>query len=223
MAGTLADLKADVQSYTSYDEPDFVAQIPMFIRQAEERAFYFVQLPNFRRSVTGTFTASNQYLQLPDDFLAPASLAIIRTSGAYEYLLNKDVNYIRAVFPNPTTTGEPTHYALFDASADDTTILVGPTPDLAYSTELHYFYKPASLTLGDIATTTTWLSLNAYDTLLYGTLDEASTWMKKNAGIDNMGETYSQRFALALQGLKNLGESRDRKDVYRGGEKRKPE
>lgn len=220
---TLGELKEAIQSYTTYDEPDFVAMIPAFIRQAEERTNFFIQLPNFRRNVTGNFTASNQYLQLPADFLAPASLAVIRANGDYVYLLNKDVNFMREVFPNPATTGEPTHYALFDASADDTTIIVGPTPDTAYATELHYFYKPASLTLDDDDANETWLSNNAYDCLLYGTLDEASTYLKKNAGIDNMSETYGQRFALALQGLKNLGESRDRKDTYRGGEKRKPE
>lgn len=220
---TLGELKADLLSYTTYDEPDFVAHLPAFIRQAEERIWFFVQLPNFRRNVTGNFTEGTPYLQLPDDFLAAASLAVIRANGDYEYLLNKDVNYIRAVFPNPNTRGEPTHYALFDASAEDTTILVGPTPDQNYAAELHYFYKPASLTLDDDDANETWLSNNAYDTLLYGALDEASTWMKKNAGVDNMGDTYSQRFALGLQSLKNLGESRDRKDTYRGGEKRKPE
>lgn len=220
---TLGDLKADLASYTTYDDPDFVAMFPAFIRQSERRIFFFVQLPNFRKAVTGNFTAANPYLQLPSDFLAPASLAVIRANGDYEYLLNKDVSYIRAVFPNPSMTGEPTHYALFDADADDTTILVGPTPDQSYATQLNYFYEPASLTLNDNNANETWLSVHAYDTLLYGALDEASTWMKKNAGIDNMGETYSQRFALALQGLKNLGESRDRKDTYRGGEKRKPE
>ena len=223
MTGTLGDLKADIQSYTTYDEPNFLAQLPLFIRQSEERIFFFVQLPNFRQSVTLSFATSDPYLQTPEDFLASASLAVIRANGDYEYLLNKDVNFIRATYPNPTTLGEPRHYALFDADASNTTLLVGPTPDADYSAELNYFYKPASLTLGDNDANTTWLSLNAYDTLLYGALDEAATWMKKNAGIDNMGDTYSQRFALALQGLKNLGESRDRKDTYRSGEKRKPE
>lgn len=220
---TLGDLKADIASYTTYDAPEFSAALNAFIRESEERIWYFVQLPNFRRNVTGNFTAGNAYLQLPADFLAAASLAVIRANGDYEYLLNKDVNYIRAVFPNPTLLGEPTHYSLFDASDTDTTILVGPTPDLSYATELHYFYRPVSLTLDNVDSNETWLSNNAYDTLLYGALDEASTWMKRNAGVDNMGEVYGQRFALALQGLKNLGESRDRKDTYRGGEKRKAE
>lgn len=219
---TLADLKAAVQSYTTYTEDEFVAMIPAFIREAETRIFYTVQIPAFKRNVTGNFTAGNQYLELPTDFLAPASLAVILATGEYVYLLNKDVNFIREAYPNPTTTGVPSHYAIFDADADNTSIIVGKTPASSYATELHYFYEPASLTAG-AEDGTTWLSINAYDALLYGTLDESATWMKKNAGIDNMGDTYGQRFLMALQGLKNLGEARDRKDVYRSGEKRMPE
>lgn len=219
---TLATMTADIIAYTTYDEADFVANIPTFIRQSETRIWYTIQLPNFRRNVTGNFTASNQYLTLPDDFLAPASLAVILSTGEYVYLLNKDVNFIREAYPNPTTTGVPSHYAIFDADADNTAIIVGKTPDQAYATELHYFYKPASLAdAGDAGTT--WLSIHAYDALLYGALDEASTYLKRNAGVDNMGDVYGQRFLMALQGLKNLGEARDRKDVYRGGEKRMPE
>ena len=223
MVYTLADLEADVQSYTQYDDTDFVANIPNFIRQAEERIWYFVQLPFFRKNVTGAFTAGNKYLQLPDDFLAPASLASISlTTGEYNFLLNKDVNYIREIYPNPTTTGVPVCYALFSADADNTTIIVAPTPDVAYNAELHYFYKPASLTAG-ASSGTTWLSENAYDTLLYGTLSEAANWMKRTSGIDGMADTYDARFLLGGQGLQNLGEARDRKDVYRGGEKKLPE
>lgn len=219
---TLAQTTADIIAYTTYDEDDFVASIPTFIRQAEERIWYTVQLPNFRRNVTGNFTAGNQYLELPGDFLASASLAVILSTGEYVYLLNKDVNFIRETFPNPSTQGVPSHYAIFDADAENTAIIVGKTPDDSYDTELHYFYKPASLAdAGDSGTT--WLSENAYDALLYGSLDEASTYLKRNAGIDNMGDTYGQRFLMALQGLKNLGEARDRKDVYRSGEKRMPE
>jgi hypothetical protein len=221
MVYTLADLEADVQSYTQYDDPGFVAMIPSFIREAEERIWYFVQLPFFRKNVTGAFTAGNKYLQLPDDFLAPASLAVI-VLNEYTYLLNKDVNYMREVYPDPTVTGVPKFYALFSADADDTTIIVAPTPAQNYATELHYFYKPASLTAG-ASSGTTWLSENAYDTLLYGTLEEAANWMKRTSGIDGMADTYGQRFLIGLQGLKNLGEARDRKDVYRSGEKRSPE
>lgn len=217
---TLADLTADIIAYTTYDDTDFVADIPRFIEAAEERIFYFVQLPEYQSNVLGSFTAGNAYLQLPADFLAAASLAIILTSGAYVYLLPKETSYIREVYPNPSTTGQPTCYALFSADSSETTILVGPTPDLAYNTQLQYFYRPASLVTD---TTGTWLSNHAYDTLLYGALSEASNYLKRVAGIDNMGDTYEQRFLVGLQGLKNLGESRDRKDVYRNGEKRKAE
>ncbi len=220
---TLAQLKTNLQEYTTYfDETDNIGMLDTFIRQAEERIFYTVQLPNFRRNVTGSFTLGNQYLTLPADFLAPASLAVILSTGEYVYLLNKDVNFIREAFPNPTVTGVPSHYAIFDADADNTSIIVGKTPAAAYATELHYFYKPTSLVDG-ADDGTTWLSIHAYDALLYGALDESSAYLKRNAGIDNMGDTYGQRFLMALQGLKNLGEARDRKDVYRSGEKRSPE
>lgn len=218
---TLAEITADIIAYTTYDDPDFVAEIPRFIEAAEERIWYFVQLPDFQRNVIGNFTAGNAYLQLPDDFLAAASLAIVLATGAYVYLLPKETSYIREVYPNPSSTDQPTCYALFSADEDDTTILVGPTPDDDYATQLQYFYKPASLTLNPAGGT--WLSNNAYDTLLNGSLSESANFLKKVAGIDNMGDTYEQRFLVGLQGLKNLGESRDRKDVYRNGEKRKAE
>lgn len=220
---TLGDLKVAVEEYTTYSEPTFLVSINSFIRAAEERIWFFVQLPNFRKNLVSSFTLGAQYQDLPQDFLASASLAAILPSGEYVYLLNKDVDYIRAVYPNPTTRGEPTHYALFTADNAMTQLLIGPTPDLSYGFELNYFYRPESLTEGDIDANTTWLSVHAYDTLLYGALSEAANWMKKSAGIDGMGDTYEQRFVLGLQGLKNLGESRDRKDTYRSGEKRTPE
>lgn len=220
---TLAELTADIELYTKYDSPDFIASIPRFIRESEERIWYFVQLPYFRRAQTGTLTAGNQYLQLPADFLAASSLALLNPpAGSDAFLLNKDVEYIRQVFPSASDTGVPFCYALFDAGGtlNATTIIIGPSPDDDYSVELNYFYKPASLVDDPDGT---WLSVNAYDTLLYGALSEASNWMKRNAGIDNMADTYEQRFLIDLQGLKNLGEARDRKDTYRSGEKRKPE
>lgn len=218
---TLAAMVAEIELYTSYEDPDFIAEIPRFIQAAEERVWYFVQLPDFQRNVTGTFTAGNPYLQLPADFLAAASLAItIPVTLEFRYLLPKETSYIREVYPVQATTGVPTCYALFSAGAGDTTIIVGPTPVASYQTELNYFYKPASLVTD---TSGTWLSINAYDTLLYGALSESANYLKRVAGIDNMGDTYEQRFLIGLQGLKNLGESRDRKDVYRNGEKRKAE
>lgn len=217
---TLAAMTADLLAYTTYDDADFVAEIPRFIEASEERVWFFVQLPFFRRSQTGTMTSGNPYLQLPDDFLAASSLSIDTGAAGWKFLLNKDVEYIREVYPVVATTGEPFAYALFDADEDDTTIIIGPTPNASYSCQLNYFYRPASLT---VDTGGTWLSEHAYDTLLYGALSESANFLKKVAGIDNMGDTYEQRFLIGLQGLKNLGESRDRKDTYRSGEKRKSE
>lgn len=219
---TLAETTADIQSYTTYDSDEFVATIPTFIRQSEERIWFFVQgLPYFRRAQTGAMTSGNPYLQLPDDFLAASSVMItIPVTLESVFLLNKDVEYIREVYPVATSTGVPFCYALFDADEDDTTIIIGPTPNAAYDVQLNYFYKPPSLV---DQPTGTWLSEHAYDTLLYGALSESAVWLKKNAGIDNMGDTYEQRFVAGLAALKNLGESRDRKDTYRSGEKRRAE
>jgi hypothetical protein len=138
-------------------------------------------------------------------------------TGNYSYLLNKDVSYIREIWPNPNTQGTPFAYSLFDADANTTSILMGPTPDLAYSVELNYFYRPGSLVDNPAGT---WLSENAYDALLYGALSESANWLKKTAGIDSMGDAYEARFVSACAALKNLGEGRDRKDTYRGGELR---
>lgn len=217
---TLATLTAAAISYTTYDSDEFVAEIPQFIQASEERIWYTAQIPNFKRGQTGNLDASSPYLSLPADFLAPASLAVILPTGDYVYLLNKDVSYMREVYPNPSTTGVPYAYSLFDADADTTNILVGPTPDLSYACELNYFYRPGSLVDNP---TGTWLSEHAYQALLYGTLSEAANWMKKTSGIDGMGDTYEARFVGAIAALKNLGESRDRKDVYRSGELRSPE
>ena len=218
---TLAQMTDDILAYTTYDADDFVAEIPRFIQQSETRVWFFVQLPFFRKSQIGAMTSGNPYLQLPSDFLAPSSLMItIPVTLESRFLLNKDVEYIREVYPVATSTGVPFAYALFDADADDTTIIIGPTPNANYVTQLNYFYSPPSLV---DEPTGTWLSENAYDTLLYGALAESAVFLKKNAGIDSMGDTYEQRFVAGLAALKNLGESRDRKDTYRSGEKRKAE
>lgn len=216
----LSDLYGEISSYTTYDSSDFVAEFPHFVKTSEQRIWDFIQLPSFRRAQLGNVTSGNAYLSLPEDFLAPASLAVILTSGEYVYLLNKDVSYMREVFPNPSTLGQPFAYALFDANADTTNILMGPTPDQSYNCQLDYFYRPTSLV---DSPTGTWLSEHAYDQLLYGTLSEAAMWMKKSAGIDGMGDDYEKRFLVGLQTLKQLGEARDRKDTYRGGELRSPE
>ena len=148
-------LQQSIQDYMESTEATFVANIPRFVQEAEDRIFNSVHVPVLRKNVTGTFTASNQYLTLPTDWLATYSVAVIDSSGNYNYMLNKDVNYIREAFPNPTTTGMPTHYALFGSSLsniNDLTFIVGPTPDQNYSTELHYFYYPPTIVQGEIFT-----------------------------------------------------------------------
>lgn len=218
---TLAQMTSDIELYTTYSDPVFIAEIPRFIQAAEERTFYVLQLPANKKAQTGNMTAGNPYLSLPTDFLAPASLSLLNApADADAFLLNKDVEYIRQVFPDASATGVPFCYAWFDVDTNTPVVIIGPTPDLSYSVQLNYYAKQASLV--DVPTGT-WLSINAYDTLLYGALSESAVFLKKNAGIDNMGDTYETRFIAGLAALKNLGESRDRKDTYRSGEKRKAE
>lgn len=205
MSFTYATLKSTVQDYCETSETTFVNDLPTFIKEAEERILKNVELPVFRKNVTGTATASNTYLSTPTDFLAPYSLAV-SSSGSYSYLLFKHVSFIRDYTPNPTTTGLPKYYALFD----DTTFLLGPTPDSNYTFELHYKYRPASLTAG-AESGTTWLSDNAPDALLYGTLTEAATFLKAPEEIGN----YQQRFDMALTALKKLGEGYGARDELR--------
>jgi hypothetical protein len=144
-----------IQDYTETTEQLFVANIPRFVQEAEDRIYNSVHVPALRRNVTGAFTANNKYLSLPDDWLANYSLAVIDASGNYEYLLNKDVNYIRQAFPNPTATGQPTHYALFGpqySNINEMSLIIGPTPDASYNVEMHYFYYPPTIVQGEIAT-----------------------------------------------------------------------
>ena len=205
MSFTLSTLKTAVQNYTESSETTFVASLDTFIQEAEERILKAVELPVFRKNVTGTATASNTYLSTPTDFLAPYSLAVI-SSSVYSYLLYKHVSFIRDFTPNASTTGLPKYYALFD----DNSFLLAPTPDTTYSFELHYKYRPASLTTTS-GTDTTWLSDNAPDAMLYGTLVEAATFLKNPQEIVQ----YEQRFIQAVNGLKNLGQGYGLRDEYR--------
>ena len=144
-----------IQDYTETTEQLFVDNIPRFVQEAEDRIYNSVQIPALRKNVTGSLTTSNQYLSLPDDWLANYSLAVVDSSGNYSYLLNKDVNYIRAAFPSATYTGQPTHYALFGSqysNINELSLILGPTPDAAYTAELHYFYYPPTIVQGQIAT-----------------------------------------------------------------------
>jgi|TARA_R100000231_G_scaffold12333_1_gene14020 hypothetical protein len=205
MSFTLATLKSTVQDYCETSETTFVADLDTFIKESEERILKNVELPVFRKNVTGSAASSNTYLSTPTDFLAPYSLAVI-SSSVYSYLLFKHVSFIRDFTPNPATTGTPKYYALFD----DNTFMLAPTPDQNYSFELHYKYRPASLTTTS-GTDTTWLSSNAPDALLYGTLVEAATFLK----IPEEVAQYEQRFVQAINSLKNLGQGYGSRDEYR--------
>ncbi len=196
MSFTLATLKSTVQDYCETTETTFVAELDTFIKEAEERILKNVSLPVFRKNVEGIGTSGSPYLSTPSDFLASYSLALI-ISNEYTYPLLKHVSFIRDYTPNPSTTGPTKYYALFD----DTTFLLGPTPAANYSYQLHYKYRPASLTTTS-GTDTTWLSDNAPDALLYGTLAEAATFLKTP---EEVGQ-YEQRFSMAMEALKALGE-----------------
>jgi hypothetical protein len=186
-------------------------QINTFIKQAEQRIFNIVQLLDLRKNVTGTCTTGNKYVTVPTDWLATFSLAVIDSLGNYEYLLNKDVNYIRQAFPNPSESGIPTHYAYFDQNS----FIVGPTPNDNYAVELHYFYYPTSI----VDAGTSWLGDNFDSVLLYGSLLEAYTFMK---GEPDVIQGYQKRYDEALAMLKMLGEGKNRQDMYRSGQARYP-
>ena len=186
-------------------------QINTFIVNAEERIFNAVQLLDLRKNVTGNCTAGNKYLSVPSDWLANFSLAVIDGDGNYEYLLNKDVSYIRQAFPNPNAEGLPSHYAYFDENS----YILGPTPDDNYEVELHYFYYPPSITTAS----TSWLGDNFESVLLYGSLLEAYTFMK---GEQDVIAGYQKRYDEALALLKQLAEGKNREDMYRSGQVRYP-
>jgi hypothetical protein len=186
-------------------------QINTFIQQAEQRVFNTVQLLDLRKNVTGNMTLGNKYLSVPSDWLANFSLAVIDASGNYSYLLNKDVNFIRESFPNPSSTGIPTHYSYFDENS----YILGPTPDANYAVELHYFYYPPSI----VTAGTSWLGDNFDSVLLYGSLLEAYTFMK---GEQDVIAGYQKRYDEAMNMLKQLGEGKNRQDMYRTPQVRYP-
>jgi hypothetical protein len=204
-----AELVAEIESYT---ENQFeTTDINTFIEQAEQRIYNSVQLPALRKNVTGNVTASNKYLSAPSDWLATFSIAVIDATGNYTYLLDKDVNFIRSAYPQPTDTGLPVYYSLFDQN----TFLLGPTPDASYNMELHYYYYPASI----VTAGTTWLGDNFDSTLLYGSLLEAYTYMK---GEPDVIAGYQKRYDDAMFLLKQLGDGKNRRDSYRNGQVRVP-
>jgi len=202
-----SELVSIVQDYT--ENVFSTTDINTFIEQAEQRIYNSVQLPALRKNVTGNTTQDNKYLAAPSDWLSTFSMAVVKANGNYEYLLNKDVNFIRAAYPAPTDTGTPEYYALFDQN----TFILGPTPNSNYTIELHYFYYPESI----VTANTTWLGNNFDSALLYGTLLEAYTYMK---GESDVVALYKQRYDEAMTLLKQLGEGKDRQDAYRSGQVR---
>ena len=206
MAWTLTTLKSTIQDYLQNTETTFVNDLSTIIVQAENRILKSVQLPDFRKNTTGAMTSGNAYLSTPSDFMAPYSLAL--DNSGYEYLLFKDVNFIREAYPVSSTTATPKYYSLFD----DASFIIGPTPDSSYSVELHYFYKPTSITAS--ADGTSWLGDNAETALLYGCLVEGYTFMK---GEQDMLAVYQKQYEDALMQLKSLGEGYSTTDNYRSG------
>lgn len=226
-----AELSAAIKAYCENEFPQTVGsvtstqQINYFIEQAEQRIFNSVQFAALRKNVVGTVTVSNPYLSSPSDFLSVYSLAVIDpVTGAYEFLLNKDVNFIRESFPTPTDTGKPQYYALFGPTTTNTdpaiitnelSYLVAPTPNSAYEMELHYYYYPESI----VTASTTWLGDNFDSVLLYGAMLEAATFMK--SGADTI-KNYQDRYSEALSLAKRLGDGMERMDAYRTGQTRYP-
>ena len=212
-----------VTAVTDYTENTFpTADMNVFFRQTEQRIYNTVQFPSLRKNVIGATSQNNKYLSCPNDFLAPYSMAVIDATGSYEYLLNKDVNFIRQAYPQPTDTAIPKYYALFGPTTtsgnpptitNELSFIMGPTPDAAYDVELHYYYYPESI----VTAGTTWLGDNFDSVLLYGTLVEAYTYMKGEADIMSF---YDTKYKEALGLAKRLGDGMERQDAYRSGQYR---
>jgi len=211
-------LVAEIQSYT---ENQFATDdINTFIKQAEQRVYNTIQFPSLRKNVTGTTYGNNKYLSAPLDFLSVFSMAAVDGNNNYQYLLNKDVNFIRAAFPNPSDTGLPEYYALFGPTTTNAatpvittelSFILGPTPDAAYVIELHYYYYPESI----VTAGTSWLGDNFDSVLFYGSLLEAYTYMK---GEPDVYTAYQKRYDEALAMAKRLGDGLERGDAYRDGQ-----
>jgi len=204
-----------VTAVSDYTENTFLTvEMNTFIKQAEQRIYNTVQFPSLRKNVTGTITANNKYLSCPLDFLATYSLAVVDPVEGQEFLLNKDVNFIRQAYPKATDTAIPKYYALFGPNStapNELSFILGPTPDATYSVELHYFFYPESI----VTANTTWLGDNFDSVLLYGTLVEANTFMKGEA---DMTALYNSKYMEALQLAKRLGDGLERQDAYRSGQ-----
>lgn len=206
-----------VTAVSDYTENTFqTTDMNTFINQAEQRIYNTIQFPSLRKNVTGVTATGNKYLACPGDFLSVYSMAVFPTGGEYSYLLNKDVNFIREAYPQPTDTSTPKYYALFGPQSTneaELTFILGPTPDAVYNVELHYFYYPTSI----VTASTTWLGDNFDTVLLYGTLVEAYTFMK---GEQDMMALYDGKYKEALALAKRLGDGLERQDSYRSGQYR---
>lgn len=200
--------------YTENQEATFVSNIPVFVKNAEERIYRSVLIPEFRKNAIGTMTAGSRYLARPADFISAFSVAVIASDGSYSYLLDKDMNFMREAYPNPSTTGVPKYYAQFDGDVPTATgnFLIGPTPNQSYQVELQYYYNPPSI----VDTGTSWLGENAINALLFGSLLQAYTYMK---GDPDMMAVYE---ASMQEGMKGLGvvDVRAKRDSYRDGDMR---
>jgi hypothetical protein len=209
-----AALSTAIQNYTENYEDSFVTSIPTFVEQAEQRIYNMIQFPSLRKNVNGVTATGNKYLSCPTDFLSVYSMAVYTTGGEYSYLLNKDVNFIREAYPQPTDTATPKYYALFgpqSSALTELTFILGPTPDAIYNVELHYFYYPESI----VTSSTSWLGDNFDTVLLYGSLVEAYTYMK---GEQDMMALYDTKYKEALTLAKRLGDGLERQDAYRSGQ-----
>jgi hypothetical protein len=217
-----AALVSAIQDYTenSFDYSNDPSSVDTFITQAEQRIFNSVQFPSLRKNVTGGTTINTPYIACPTDFLSAYSIAVYPNGGAYTFLLNKDVNFIREAYPTPSSTGVPKYYALFgpdSTNAQELVFIVGPTPDAVYNVELHYFFYPESITT--VASGQTWLGDNFDTVLLYGSLVEAYTFMK---GEQDMMALYDGKYKEALGLAKRLGDGLERQDAFRSGQYRQP-
>ena len=228
MSMTYSELVTAIETYTENTFPattladgtvvSSTTQINRFIEQAEQRIFNTIQFPSLRKNVTGAIAYNNKYLNSPDDFLSVYSLAVIDSSGVYTYLLNKDVNFMREAYPDPTSLGQPKYYAIFgpqSGNVNELTFILGPTPDASYSAELHYYYYPPSITVSSDGHS--WLGDNLDTVLLYGSLMEAYTYMK---GEQDLIALYTARYQEALAEAKRLGDGLERQDAYRSGQYR---
>jgi hypothetical protein len=219
-----AQLSAAIQAYSESDEPLFVENIPVFVKAAEQRIYNSVQFSYLRKNVTGSVTPNNPYLSAPNDFLSVYSIAVIKPNGDYEYLLNKDVNFIRQAYPSASDVGVPKYYAIFGptttagdppALTNELSFILGPKPDVNYSVELHYFFYPESI----VTASTTWLGDNFDTALFYGALREAAVFQRQEP---DMVANYEQKYQEGMMLLKQLGDGKERQDAYRSGQVRYP-